>query len=163
MRRISPEQYGEDDEGKPIDRITDLPPFRRPSGTGPHVHMPQPVSLGDFNLSGMGSHGPLPLNDVNASQTPQNKARTRPPPTLACIRAHLPHAVADIAGSLLGFAVLINSSILILAAAVFYYGEGQAARPDGVSDLEDAYNLVRGYLGQGTSRANETLLSRLIT
>ncbi|GAA5984145.1 hypothetical protein JCM11641_000328 [Rhodosporidiobolus odoratus] len=73
---------------------------------------------------------------------------SRPKPTLACIRAHLTHACWDIAGSLLGFAVVVNSCILILGAAVFYYGPYRAGNPDGVSDLFDAYDIVKDYLGQ---------------
>lgn len=75
----------------------------------------------------------------------------RPKPSLGCIKAHLGHAVFDVAGSLLGFALVVNSSILILAAAVFYYGDGRSSNPDGggISDLFDAYDLVKQYLGQG--------------
>lgn len=143
MRRLSPEQYGEDDEGNDIGINPNLPPVRRPSTTGPHIHMPQPVSLGDFNLSNGQSSVPLRMTGQGLAETPHNNARVRMPPSLACVRAHLPHAVGDVAGSLLGFAILINSAILILAAAVFYYGDGQTARPDGVSDLFDAYELFK--------------------
>ncbi|GAA6047718.1 hypothetical protein JCM3770_001743 [Rhodotorula araucariae] len=78
------------------------------------------------------------------------RSRPRRKPTLACVQAHLMHASLDIAGSLLGFAVVVNSAILILGAAVFYYGEGRSSNPDGggVSDLFDAYELVKQYLGQ---------------
>ncbi|BGP37357.1 Manganese transporter smf1 [Rhodotorula kratochvilovae] len=79
-----------------------------------------------------------------------SRSRPRRKPTLACVQAHLTHASLDIAGSLLGFAVVVNSAILILGAAVFYYGEGRSSNPDGggVSDLFDAYELVKQYLGQ---------------
>lgn len=50
---------------------------------------------------------------------------------------------------MLGFALLVNSAILILAGAVFYYGEGKTAAPDGVSDLFDAFDLVERYIGRG--------------
>ncbi|GAA5844881.1 hypothetical protein JCM9279_000029 [Rhodotorula babjevae] len=78
------------------------------------------------------------------------RSRPRRRPTLACVEAHLTHASLDIAGSLLGFAVVVNSAILILGAAVFYYGDGKSSNPDGggVSDLFDAYDLVKQYLGQ---------------
>jgi metal iron transporter len=49
---------------------------------------------------------------------------------------------------LLGFAILINSSILILAGAVFYYGDGKTSAPDGISDLFDAFDLVEQYIGR---------------
>ncbi|GAA5932948.1 hypothetical protein JCM10213_009249 [Rhodosporidiobolus nylandii] len=83
-----------------------------------------------------------------SSSTTARARPTRPKPTLACIRAHLTHACLDIAGSLLGFAVVVNSCILILGAAVFYYGPYRAGNPDGVSDLFDAYAIVKDYLGQ---------------
>ncbi|GAA6012585.1 hypothetical protein JCM10207_009048 [Rhodosporidiobolus poonsookiae] len=84
-----------------------------------------------------------PVKPKNARAHP-----SRPKPSLACINAHLSHACFDIAGSLLGFAVVVNSCILILGAAVFYYGEGRTDAPDGISDLFDAYALVKEYLGQ---------------
>ncbi|TNY23362.1 natural resistance-associated macrophage protein-domain-containing protein [Rhodotorula diobovata] len=80
----------------------------------------------------------------------RSRAQRYTDPTLACVEAHLTHASLDIAGSLLGFAVVVNSAILILGAAVFYYGDGRSSNPDGggVSDLFDAYDLVKQYLGQ---------------
>lgn len=51
----------------------------------------------------------------------------------------------------MGFAILINSSILILAAAVFYYGDGKSTSGTGVSDLFDAFDLVKHYIGPGPS------------
>ncbi|KPV76894.1 uncharacterized protein RHOBADRAFT_51878 [Rhodotorula graminis WP1] len=85
---------------------------------------------------------------ANAKASSRSRPRRRP--TLACVEAHLTHASLDIAGSLLGFAVVVNSAILILGAAVFYYGDGRSSNPDGggVSDLFDAYDLVKQYLGQ---------------
>lgn len=75
----------------------------------------------------------------------------RPKPSPNCVKAHLSHACFDVAGSLLGFALVVNSAILILAAAVFYYGEGRSSNTagEGISDLFDAYALVKDYLGQG--------------
>ncbi|KAK4049425.1 Manganese transporter smf1 [Microbotryomycetes sp. JL201] len=140
QRRLVPADYGEDEDGNPI--AGDMPPVpvRRPS-TGPALHMPQPFSID--------------LNDMRGSNSKIKQISKQDDdcyrrPSLACVRAHLPHAMFDVAGSLLGFAVLINSSILILAAAVFYYGEGREANPDnqGVSDLFDAFELVKRYLGQ---------------
>ncbi|GJN88014.1 hypothetical protein Rhopal_000970-T1 [Rhodotorula paludigena] len=92
-----------------------------------------------------------PPRKTLASASPQSSSsRPRRKPTLACVRAHLTHASLDVAGSLLGFAVVVNSCILILGAAVFYYGDGRSSNQDGegVSDLFDAYELVKQYLGQ---------------
>ncbi|KZP24073.1 natural resistance-associated macrophage protein [Athelia psychrophila] len=43
---------------------------------------------------------------------------------LGFVRPHLWHGIGDMALSLLGFAVIINALILVLAAAVFYHGAG---------------------------------------
>lgn len=76
-------------------------------------------------------------------------------PSLACVKAHLPHAQFDIALSLLGFALVINSAILIVSAAVFYYGSGSAAvGSGGISNLFDAYDLFRSLIGPGKHIAN---------
>ncbi|KDR85892.1 hypothetical protein GALMADRAFT_235029 [Galerina marginata CBS 339.88] len=63
------------------------------------------------------------------------------------VRAHVYHGTFDIVGSLLGFAVMINSLILMLAAAVFYYGEGRSDA-DSAASLFDAYDLIRDIVGQ---------------
>jgi metal iron transporter len=212
MRRLDPSQYestedleNEDDdiESKIDSSIGRTPsngrnPIRRTSwaaatsNNGPTLHLPQPMSLGSFNITvarspktvaspvlnseerrsqdscsnvtNESSAAPMdciatssppidlsssPSNSFEKPLTPLTSARQSFKPTLACVQAHLPHAQADVAGSLLGFAILINSSILILAAAVFYYGNGKASAPDGVSDLFDAYDLVKAYIGPG--------------
>jgi metal iron transporter len=61
------------------------------------------------------------------------------------VRAHLRHAVVDVVASLLGFAVLINAAILVLAAAVFFYGP--AGPGAGAASLFDAHALVREIVG----------------
>ena len=77
------------------------------------------------------------------------------------IQAHLWHGVLDMVGSLLGFAVIINSlyvklivvgfrqliqcRILILAAAVFYRGNSSY---EGPASLFDAYDLIRELVGK---------------
>jgi metal iron transporter len=58
---------------------------------------------------------------------------------------HVWHATADTAYSLLGFALTINSAILTLAAAVFYYGDS-GANPDD-ADLAGAHALIKSYIG----------------
>ncbi|PPQ94583.1 hypothetical protein CVT25_011895 [Psilocybe cyanescens] len=63
------------------------------------------------------------------------------------IRAHIYHGTFDIVGSLLGFAVMINSLILMLASAVFFYGQGISDNMNAAS-LFDAYDLIRDIVGQ---------------
>lgn len=60
------------------------------------------------------------------------------------INLHLPHAAWDIALSLFFFAITVNSAILIVAGAAFYYGTGTRQ----LSDLYDAFNLLRDTLGK---------------
>ncbi|KAJ8296464.1 Manganese transporter pdt1 [Rhodotorula toruloides] len=143
----------------------------RPRAYFPSIHLPQPVSLGNigFDLGAlsrarMRSRSPVqerrrPLaageeGEEGKTEAPMDEVakthRIRPRPTLACVRAHLTHASIDVAFSLVGFALVVNSCILILGAAVFYYGDGRAQGRDagGVSDLFDAYELVKEYLGQ---------------
>ncbi|EJD55393.1 natural resistance-associated macrophage protein [Auricularia subglabra TFB-10046 SS5] len=67
---------------------------------------------------------------------------------LGFVLAHLKHAVADIVASLLGFAMVINSAILILAAAVFFHsgaGQGGDTSPAG---LFDAHALISRVVGK---------------
>ncbi|KAJ7508654.1 natural resistance-associated macrophage protein-domain-containing protein [Mycena galericulata] len=59
--------------------------------------------------------------------------------TLAFIRAHLRPQIIDMVGSLLGFAVLINAMILVIATATF----STAAS----GNLFDAYNIIHQYVG----------------
>ncbi|KAK7695123.1 hypothetical protein QCA50_002313 [Cerrena zonata] len=65
---------------------------------------------------------------------------------LAVVRAHIYHGMIDMVVSLLGFAVVINALILILASAVFFYGSG--AGSGGPASLFDAYDLLRDLVGQ---------------
>ncbi|KAJ2925000.1 hypothetical protein H1R20_g12100, partial [Candolleomyces eurysporus] len=66
------------------------------------------------------------------------------------VSAHIYHGIADVVASLLGFAVLINSLILILASAVFFYGTTWDGNGDPAS-LFDAYDLIRDIVGQGAA------------
>ncbi|KAJ7917460.1 putative transporter of the NRAMP family [Mycena leptocephala] len=66
--------------------------------------------------------------------------------SLAFIQAHLNHGIVDIVGSLLGFAVPINSSILILASTVFFYGES-SSKLGASASLFDAYDLIHDIVG----------------
>jgi metal iron transporter len=225
MHRLDPSQYEDADEADEPDTnsSSNSPEKLKSSGAnsrkaagqraswvaasssrGPTLHLPQPMSLGDFNLGAdrsprspaspfLAAERFQPRDEIRKTTTPPSTANpavpfpasatssspntsndnsetkrltppsppvpppTSPPPktrqsfkpSLACVKAHLPHAQADVAGSLLGFAILINSSILILAAAVFYYGEGKSTTSNGVSDLFDAYDLVKAYIGPG--------------
>lgn len=139
MRRLTPAQYGEEEEDDSAKAA--LPVSHSPR---PHLHLPQPLSLGNFDLS---SGDEPKITPTSPSVDRREK------PSIACVRAHLSHSVLDVVGSLLGFATVINSAILILAAAVFYYGEGRSTNPDGVSDLFDAYDLVKQYLNQCMSQS----------
>ncbi|KAF7303025.1 hypothetical protein MKEN_01265500 [Mycena kentingensis (nom. inval.)] len=67
--------------------------------------------------------------------------------SLRFIKKHLNHAIFDVVGSLLGFAVLINSMILIIAAMVFHYGD-QTVLEESSASLFDAYLVIRGVLGK---------------
>ncbi|KAI0783150.1 natural resistance-associated macrophage protein [Abortiporus biennis] len=64
------------------------------------------------------------------------------------VRAHIYHGMVDIIISLLGFAVIINSLILILASAVFYYG---ASAGNGPASLFDAHDLLRDVVGKAAA------------
>ncbi|KAL8279243.1 hypothetical protein RQP46_008280 [Phenoliferia psychrophenolica] len=156
MRRLEPEQYADeysDDEDDDSDKdAKDMPsPSPRPraasSSHGPSLHLPQPISLGAFNLAAPRLTPEERQAAANESDSKDDAEDKSEKPTLACVKAHLGHSVVDIAGSLLGFAILINSAILILAAAVFYYGDGKTTGGAGVSDLFDAYDLVKDYVG----------------
>ncbi|UZJ54146.1 hypothetical protein CBS101457_003466 [Exobasidium rhododendri] len=60
------------------------------------------------------------------------------------MKIQIPHASWDIALSLVIFAITVNSAILIVAAAAFYYGTGSTS----LSDLYDAFNLLNMTLGK---------------
>ncbi|KAI5124421.1 hypothetical protein M0805_008305 [Coniferiporia weirii] len=66
---------------------------------------------------------------------------------LSFIKAHYTHGLWDIILSLLGFAVVINSAILILAGAVFFYGKGNEMNGDSAG-LFDAFNLIETLIGK---------------
>ncbi|KAJ6495448.1 natural resistance-associated macrophage protein-domain-containing protein [Mycena sanguinolenta] len=66
--------------------------------------------------------------------------------SLAFIRAHLTHGIVDVVGSLLGFAVVINSLILMLASAVFFYNN-HGPKIAASASLFDAYGLIHEIVG----------------
>ncbi|KAK7445175.1 Manganese transporter smf1 [Stygiomarasmius scandens] len=63
------------------------------------------------------------------------------------VKRHIYHGTVDIVISLLGFAVVINSLILILASAVFFYGNVDVTD----AGLFDAYDLIKKLIGQGAA------------
>ncbi|EEB92628.1 hypothetical protein MPER_08833, partial [Moniliophthora perniciosa FA553] len=71
----------------------------------------------------------------------------------AFVIAHVYHGIVDVAISLLGFAVVINSFILILASAVFFYGNGLTGDNAGkdAAGLFDAYDLIKDLVGPGAA------------
>jgi metal iron transporter len=71
------------------------------------------------------------------------------PRTLEMIRIHIMHVSIDIAISLITLAIAINSAILIVAAAVFFYGTDIPSGSANVADLFAAYDLVSQYVGTG--------------
>lgn len=89
------------------------------------------------------------LNQVENKVEPQTRVQADPGRqnnSLEFIRAHLGHAIVDIVMSLLGFAVSINSAILILGAAAFYYGGDGTESLD--AGLFDAHDLIRDRIGR---------------
>lgn len=51
--------------------------------------------------------------------------------------------------SLISFAIVINSAILILAAAAFYYGSSEDVRQAGANaDLFSAHDLIKRQIGK---------------
>ncbi|WVF66834.1 hypothetical protein IAT40_001576 [Kwoniella sp. CBS 6097] len=62
---------------------------------------------------------------------------------------HLLHATIDTVLSLLGFALTINSSILTLAGAAFYYGTANVNAED--ADLFGAFDLIKSFIGHSAA------------
>ncbi|WFC97963.1 Manganese transporter smf1 [Malassezia yamatoensis] len=60
----------------------------------------------------------------------------------------LKHASWDIAICLVLFAITINSAILIVASAAFYYGNNQTGDTEVVGDLFQAFALLRDTVGK---------------
>ncbi|PCH34295.1 smf Mn2+ and Fe2+ transporter [Wolfiporia cocos MD-104 SS10] len=67
--------------------------------------------------------------------------------SFAFVKTHLWHGIVDMCISLLGIAVVINSLILMLASAEFYYGFGETGN-ESPATLFDAYDLLRELLGK---------------
>ncbi|KAI3616677.1 transporter protein smf2 [Moniliophthora roreri] len=102
----------------------------------------------------------LRTNVINAFRTPPpseyaTNAKShseRNNNSLAFVKGHLYHGIVDVALSLLGFAVVINSAILILSSAVFFYGDDpRTMGSDKQAGLFDAYDLIKETVGQGAA------------
>ncbi|BEI88013.1 uncharacterized protein CcaverHIS019_0107310 [Cutaneotrichosporon cavernicola] len=61
------------------------------------------------------------------------------------VKLHVGHASIDTGASLLGFALTINSAILTLAGATFFYGDTGASADQ--ADINGAHKLVSEYVG----------------
>ncbi|KAF7307291.1 hypothetical protein MIND_00523100 [Mycena indigotica] len=70
--------------------------------------------------------------------------------SFAFVQKHLNHAIFDVVGSLVGFAILINSMILIIAAMVFHFGRAGTDRAHAAS-LFDAYNVIHQLVGKAAA------------
>ncbi|KAH7915686.1 natural resistance-associated macrophage protein-domain-containing protein [Hygrophoropsis aurantiaca] len=77
-----------------------------------------------------------------------NRHSDRENSSLAFVRAHLYHGMVDVVVSLLGFAVIINAMILILASAVFYYGTSGGHGSESPASLFDAHTLIKNIIGK---------------
>ncbi|KAF8174935.1 natural resistance-associated macrophage protein-domain-containing protein [Pholiota molesta] len=96
----------------------------------------------DCKGSVLGAFRKPPGRDYTTAATRHSEHRNNP---FEFVRAHIYHGTFDVVGSLLGFAVMINSLILMLAAAVFFYGN---TTTNGPASLFDAYDLIRDLVGQ---------------
>lgn len=109
MRRLAPAQYAdeysddEDDDSVKQQGSDESPTTpRRPSAAhtmGPSLHLPNPISLGSFNLTAPR----FTPEERKASAEVSKDGEKAEKPSLACVKAHLSHSIVDIAGSLLGF------------------------------------------------------------
>ncbi|WFD35584.1 Manganese transporter smf1 [Malassezia cuniculi] len=72
----------------------------------------------------------------------------REPTSLRNLQLHLKHASWDIAICLVLFAITINSAILIVASAAFYYGNNSEGDTEVVADLFRAYELLHDTVGK---------------
>lgn len=102
------------------------PRRQRTAAHGPSLHMPQPTpfpSLPMMTSSGLRS--------------------------MRSIKVHLHHAQLDIAISLLSFALVVNSAILIVAGAAFYYGSGDEDETQvQEGNLFSAHALISSRIGE---------------
>ncbi|KAG2138710.1 smf Mn2+ and Fe2+ transporter [Suillus bovinus] len=89
-------------------------------------------------------------SDLEALDARPKSHKHRENNPLEFVQSHLYHAMVDVVSSLLGFAVIINALILILASAVFYYGSG-AYGSESPASLFDAHTLISNTIGQAAA------------
>ncbi|WFC94186.1 Manganese transporter smf1 [Malassezia brasiliensis] len=77
-----------------------------------------------------------------------DKLPPQQPASLEHIELSLKHASWDIAICLVLFAITINSAILIVASAAFYYGNNNTGDTEVVGDLFQAFELLRDTVGK---------------
>lgn len=77
-----------------------------------------------------------------------DKLPPQQPASLEHIELSLKHASWDIAICLVLFAITINSAILIVASAAFYYGNNSTGDTEVVGDLFQAFELLRDTVGK---------------
>ncbi|KAG6853428.1 hypothetical protein C0991_004428 [Blastosporella zonata] len=90
----------------------------------------------------------VPLASSFSTQATRHADRENRP--YAIVIAHIHHGVVDMVINLMGFAVIINSFILILASAVFFYGDNQRGTEVPAS-LFDAYDLISSLVGKAAA------------
>lgn len=88
--------------------------------------------------------------ELEALNTRPKSHKHRENNVLEFVQSHLYHGMVDVVSSLLGFAVIINALILILASAVFYYGSG-ARGTESPASLFDAHTLINDTIGQAAA------------
>ncbi|KEI37505.1 uncharacterized protein L969DRAFT_573969 [Mixia osmundae IAM 14324] len=116
----------------------------------PALHMPNPRTIPQgLTLPSARSAGKTSRFGFLERTTEPRADRA---PTIEFVRSHLPHVATDIALSLIAFALVINSLILIVAGAAFYHPlAGQTSDAiQGVQDgnLFSAYGLIRDTIGK---------------
>ncbi|KAG2155702.1 smf Mn2+ and Fe2+ transporter [Suillus clintonianus] len=87
------------------------------------------------------------LDELNARPTSHEGRENN---ALEFVQSHLYHGMVDVVSSLLGFAVIINALILILASAVFYYGSG-AYGSESPASLFDTHSLINDTIGKAAA------------
>jgi metal iron transporter len=141
------ERYREDDDVPLADALaaanahadaSESRPYRaRSRSNGPSLHLPNPRPMPAL---------PMPAGVSDEEDTTGPRAlKGVAAPSLDLIRRHVTHASWDIATSLMCFALVINSAILIVSATAF--NQDDAGVADG--DLFSAHALIGERLGTG--------------
>lgn len=125
-KRTATGESGTPELGRELERVQSRTSGVRSAPIDDIVDLSERPDLRDADAAGGGGSA---ATSAVKQPTPRRGRRRS---SLACVRAHLTHACLDVAGSLLGFALVVNSAILILGAAVFYYGDGQSSSRTGV-------------------------------